>query len=276
MPETSLFDSYSAGAYQVNPPRGCGLKVRGGSYLEADTAPEGTLNRTTWVLGNHYSGGINVYTDGISRRGMSLFNPSATLFTGEVVYDPLWVATLTKETEGQWLNLLRSVGTHGLLDYVGHNNYTPWSFTVEAFELGPSRRVTRSFMESIAPYLPLPVFFAHRGMPIFEDAEHAADGKDRAIQLVDYPDTGYSQGPTWYGPTWGMGLGDYPGDDHYLLPILRAMDECEGDLMDSETYESVGFYETLWLASWFTRGTYVLAGDDDDGSDAMNVQNINI
>jgi len=263
-----------------NPTRGCGKKKKGGFYLEAPLGPHGTLAPLTWVLGTHVvdgRSGRNVLTQA-AQRSMTMINPAATLLKGEVAMPEL--LSSLDISDGQLNDMLDCgvkpgiadrlsgrVGELGILDYVGSNNYTPWSFAMELLAYGPSRKVTKDFMRQIAPYLPLPVFFTMKGLPFFSkegelslawlDSIDADRGHEATMSL-----------PTWWHDDWGMGARHYNGDDHMVVDILAAM--ANGLLLDFAPGEAV------FCASWFTQGTYCKLDGDDPGVDMVNVENLDL
>jgi len=265
--------------YEANPVRGCGRRVRGGSYLEVDTVPTGILGRLSWVLGHHWNQGgsrerVTLFTQ-VPPRAMMVFNPAATLAEGKVVTNPRYDRWTNREVKRIAETMMAIVGDIGLLDYVGARYYSPWSFAKEVYEHGPSRRVTRDFLRRISPYLPLPVFFAHRNIPYFPTSARAIEALDVSCQLLNVSEARFMR-PTWEIPGWGLTANDVSGDNHYMVPVLKAYDEFDSTFEDDPRFHDVKFAETLFAASWFTRGAYVLRDDDDPGIDAINVVNLTL
>lgn len=261
-----------------NPVRGCGQKKKGGFYLEAPLSPYGTLAPLTWVLGTHIIDGYpwrNVLTQA-AQRSMTVINPAATLLKGEVVMPELLSNMDISDFQlddmikhgvksGIAGRLFERVGELGILDYVGSDNYTPWSFTRELKAYGPSRKVTKDFMRHIAPYLPLPVFFTMKGLPFFSNEDllcraSAEAGIEGLVLLW----------PTWWEENWGMGARHHTGDNHAMVPVLQYMDYAK-----SAPNSSV-LGEAIFCASWFTQGTYCLLDEDDPGVAMVNVENLDL
>jgi hypothetical protein len=268
--------------YTVNPVRGCGRKVRGGSYLEADGAVDGRLQRMSWVLGRHCADVFdnNIFTDStaLSRRGMTFFNPAATLAERAIVYAGDTSYTPTSDLRNtQYRRFMPMLGALGVLDYVGDTSYNPWQFAEETYRLGPSRRVTRAFMLQVADLLPLPVFFVHRGLPFFPTALARTAAYARANDLLGREDGQVYIGATWDIPAWGMRGPDDIGDDHFMVPVLAALSDDETFMIENNTqWHGVEYVEGVFLGSWLTRAAYVLENASDQGIDHSNVQNVSI
>jgi hypothetical protein len=259
--------------------------------LEAEGAVTGNLRRLTWVLGTHVDESevdlhwANVYTAS-SKRSMAFINPAATLATGKVVMRKDRQILLSPAQNDIYKELAKQVGTIGILDRVGSQHYTPWSFAKEVWDYGPSRKVSKKFMEMLAPHLPMPVLFCHGTMPIY--------GKGSSLSALDAAESllniegDYRYAPTWTDQSWGMTLyHENNGDNHYLLPILCALaqdiDLNSADLTDQDKERITGARmslipaektETVFIGSWFTKGTYVKTGARDKGIQLENVKNV--
>jgi hypothetical protein len=263
----------------VNPPRGCGRKVRGGSYLESgETSPDGELARLTWVLGTHRASAeqdVMLYTDAdaVSRRGMQFFNPAATLAEGYVVHAENYQPT-SRDARDLYDRYLGIVGALGLIDYVGDSSYDPWQFATEVMQYGASRRVTRPFMLRVAPMLPLPVFFAHRGLPYFDDAATILLAENAAWRTLDIDPRNTTDMPTWYWTEWGMRAEGRSGDNHFMVPVLKALHTDETSMTESAAFERADYVEAVFCASWLTRGVYVHQDEHDTGVHQDNVENV--
>ena len=286
--------SYSGppGSYQMNPVRGCGTKKRGGCYLEAESSPGGTLRRLAFVLSEHTMGGTNVFVDAPS-RSMVLIDPAATLLSGTVVFAGVGYSPGSQAEEQKYERLLRQIGSEfALLDHVGRAHYSPWQFVDEVWQKGPSRKVSQDFLLKVAPILPLPVFFTHPDMPVFQamTPELMREAVDLMARALNAPETRmtFTSRPTWFDPKWGLttdSAGD--GSDHCLLPILQALDvlaelrasgshdEEELEILYPNLIEHERF-EMFLGATWFTRGSYVLEDEGDPGIDELNVFNLNL
>ena len=288
----ALAGSPKSTTYVKDPVRGCGQKKPGGCYLEMDASPSGQLGKITWVLGTHIDESeldlmwSNVYTSA-SKRGFSIINPAATLATGQIVYRKDKQVLLTPVQNDLYQELVNRVGPLGILDRVGSDNYTPWSFAEEVWHYGPSRKVSSLFLETIAQFLPIPVFFCHGDMPIYGRGSSVAASSAAEMFLgASYGEYRYS--PTWTDPDWGMGAQlKKDGSDHYLVPILYSLDETKNvneSLLPDAGKERLAKLrmlltppataETVFLGSWFTRGTYVLKNESDPGLSMENVHNI--
>lgn len=239
-----------------NPTRRCGRLREGGYYLQSEVFAGGTLAAWTWVLGRHVVGERpTLYVD-VPPRAAVLFNPLATLSTGFQIMDTSF------EVEEAPAHL-QHVGYLGVLDHVGSRYYTPWTFAEECRLLGPSRRVPESLMRRIAPLLPLPVFFAHADVPVFESFPRAQHF------LLEFACVGLDEvtfNPTWENPTWGLRRGDVRGEDHFVVSVLRTLDGARqnGTLRGLSDTLRPEVYQIIFGVSWFTRGVYVLRDGEDD------------
>jgi hypothetical protein len=274
--------------YTPNPVRGCGKKHPGGFYLESETSEGGLLSRLTWLLGTHVDDREfdihfgNIYTDH-PNLGMSIINPAATIAKGKIVNKRDKKIILSPIENDFYIDLIDQIGKLALLDRVGSMYYTPWSFAQELWDYGPSRKVSKQAMEIVAPFLPVPIVFCHGQMPIY-GRNSSLNALDTAETALGYNNKGeYRYSPTWTDPLWGTSeTHEHSGDDHYLLPILRAMDQI-GKVQDSnkERLASIAMSltpaskaETVFVSSWITRGTYVRKDENDPGVSIENVQNI--
>jgi len=246
--------------YTSDPQRGCGHKVRGGFYLEADFSSQGGLMPMSWVLGTQVEGRENLFTD-TAQRAVTLVDIPATFMTLYVVRagDDF---PLIDDRMVVYNRTVDHVGTFGLLDYVGANHYTPFSFTDELYRYGPSRRVPRKIAKSMVVKLPLPVMFCHPDVPVFENNEAAKEAHRKAIALYGWDEslsTFYT--PTWMHSWWGMHAerGVQTGSKHFMVPILRALNDDSSFLSDF----SVEYMQMPFAMSWLTRISYVRRHSDD-------------
>jgi len=277
-----------SGGYAPNPVRGCGKKHPGGFYLESETSEGGLLSRLTWLLGTHVDDvGFdinfgNIYTEH-PNLGIAIINPAATIVKGKVVNRSDKKMILTPKENDFYIELVDKIGKLALLDRVGSMYYTPWSFAQELWDYGPSRKVSRQAMEIVAPFLPVPIVFCHGQMPVYSRTS-SLNALDAAETMLGHSIEGdYRYSPTWTDPLWGTSFShEHNGDDHYLLPILCAMDRI-GVVQDGskERLASIAMSltpaskaETVFVSSWVTRGTYVLKDENDPGVSIENVQNI--
>jgi hypothetical protein len=274
----------------ANPVRGCGTLKKGGFYLQAEGGPGGTLNRTTWVLGTHvFNTGLwmqdNIFVDA-PPRSMQYINPAATLVKGNVVDIDIKVK-MSKSEGVLYENLVHAVGTFGVLDHVGSAYYpTPFEFADEVWQYGPSRKVPETMIRWLSDngMFPVPVFFAHSRMPMFSTISMRETIFKLACKNVGHDPAG----PDWqYGPTWlkarkGWGMtteSTDTGGNHYLIPILKSLSQFKeaATNMFTATGRDTGIYhQTMFLASWFTRGAYVLKDENDPGMHGTGIINIDI
>lgn len=271
--------------------RGCGEAVPGGFYLSATSGPGGVLSFWTWILGQGTEGGANVYLNP-PERFHTLFNLPYTLATME---------HQTERVDGiELFTPLDKLKQVAILDHVGSNNYTPWQFHREILDLLPSRRISPEMAAKIAPLCPLPIVFTHDEIPVVSNETHRRilldwaldtitkhDGFER--KLADYGER--SMSPTWWNPKWGMRSSQEMGSDHWLVPVLKAVDlvggidkipemmrtflppEDEGD--DDMLSSDIQWIEQPFGASWITRVQYICKEGETD-QDVQWVQDMGV
>ena len=280
----------------VNPVRGCGTLAKGGFYLQAEGGEGGTLNRTTWVLGTHVLNTEhwrkdNIFVDA-PPRSMVYINPAATLVKGSIVYadgmdDNVGreiETPLTEEEGNLYDDLRRAIGTFGILDHVGSAYYsTPFEFAEEVWQYGPSRKVPETMLRWLSEnhMFPVPVFFAHSRMPVFATMSMREEIFRLACKNCgeDPKDPAWQYGPTWMRADrgWGMTIASTDtGGDHYLIPILKSLSRLPTEDFALAGRDAGIYHQTLFLASWFTRGAYVLKDENDPGMSGTGIINIDI
>lgn len=242
----------------ANPERGCGTKKEGGCYGESgDRSPNGTLLEN-WCLGSHIEEQENFYVE-VPPRGVWLFNPAASLISGNLVsdLDPHMAGAYDASDAG----VIRKVGGVGLIDHVGAAHYTPRSFAAEAFEHGISRRLPPSTAREIARLCPLPIFFVAR-LPIFPD-DISAISAWASMPHEDEEAPTFNMTPSWRDSRWSLrrqrdDYAPYRGRDHYIAQLMEA-GALEGDALRSLPVQQMVFF-----AGWITRVTYILRPDETD------------
>jgi hypothetical protein len=196
-------------------------------------------------------------------RGQDEINPIETLIR-RTPWHPL-LAKTPQEEISLYVNNIRSLGTFGLIDHVGSNHYTPFSFATELQQMGPSRRLTPALAQYLAPKTPFPIFFTHSDMPFFADMT----ALEEVWPSFCTEDDGYVIpcvqnyiGPTWMRWHWTPVLMqgsayDDRGDSHYMTRVLRICDEEAEKAVRLERYESV------FCGSWITTIRYVCRDGED-------------
>lgn len=270
--------------YQENPERGCGLKVGGGFYAEAETSPFGTLNLWTWILGDGVAGGDNIFA-AVSPRGHNFFNPAATIMSRGIIYEPSAFgkhaeASKKTRTYEHWKSKMTKFA---LIDHVGAANYNVQSFVDEVKKLGPSRRVSPSMAKALVGKVPIPIYFTHPHVPLFRNESYKGSVVDRLPMVYPHPEAD----SLYLTPTWGrlderehpmevLGLysGDYQGNDHWLVSLFTATDRVRpideivekldlyAELQEILKSDAVIKTEQIIGASWITRVSYMPYDDD--------------
>lgn len=276
----------------ANPIRGCGTKKHDAFYLESDMSKDGPLHAWTWVLGDGLDHVIPIAVNQVPRRIPVLFNPAATLVKETFVgSDVVQFSPIEKDAYEYFLTKTKGIG---VADYVGSNNYTAASFAAETARYGPSRRIPRTsaamFLEIFQDIGPFPMWFVHADIPMYQNITQAAVvngyAKDALSAISDYLDFDAQ----WFKPVWRYdSWGQYAiknqdaGHDHYLVPILKAIDVIERNdpldraLLDSANIEwewlrdeftnrfvAAHFEPQFFGASWMTKVTYTLPEEDKE------------
>ena len=215
---------------EANPPRACGRKKSGAYYLETPGMGEGGVLRPwTWVLGDGLQDIIEVEAPA---RGVMVIDLPC-LMDGQGISHPLPFSADDGRSEFQ-LSTHGKFGTAALIDHIGTNNYSAYSFYDEARQHGVSRRVTFNDAMVASDHVMrksvLPIVFTHSNVPVFGNKLE----RDLALvmALECYPD-GYmynilNMDATWRNPSFGSSNragSDYCGQDHYLIPILWMVDD---------------------------------------------------
>lgn len=241
-----------------NPTRGCGHLKAGGFYARGDTGVGGRLNAWAFVLGEHVIGAWN-YNIAVPARQMRIVHLPATLVSGKMSTEPIPLDDFPH---------LRNLPPVALLDHVGAESYTPWSFFEECGKHGPSRRIPPDIAKAIAKHTPIPILFTHAWMPLVDP--HFIE------QALEWSETKYadrlSYDPTPFDPEWGITTdAPFRGETHWIVPLLYQMHERSGGkqchmsrLMTQPLSENVLTSETLLGISWITRCVYVARQEDDE------------
>jgi hypothetical protein len=245
----------------ANPRRGCGTMKEGGFYGRGDISPNGTLNAWTWALGSHLLGALN-YAVTVPARQMGVCNLPATLYTGRLVNGASGLAPLDLPES------IKALPIGAVIDHIGSAHYTPWQFAQEVRALGPSRRIPENVAKVIAKHTPIPIVFTHSHMPLVPDDEKIAGPlKDWA----NVPDDAF-YGPTPFMEGWGLNHGDKKGEEHWIIPILRALDLLgvtgENSLLKSglggDVTAQLLMTEQIIGISWITRCVYIAPEGETD------------
>lgn len=239
------------------PTRGCGHLVRGGCYAQADPGPGGKFY-FYWLLGSHSLDERFTHNIicSIPPRNQDEINPIETLIRLQPWHP--FLGRSPQDVRDRHRNL-SALGSFGLIDHVGQNNYTPWSFACELMEMGPSRRLTPAMAQYLAQKTPFPIFFTHSHMPFFATKEIRRSFLESIHidvmkgMLWDEP---INVCPTWMNQDWAPvvkrgPLYDDRGHHHFMVDILRLIDLGEFDAAYCEPHEAV------FCGSWITKIRYV-------------------
>jgi hypothetical protein len=243
-----------------NPERGCGTLKEGGFYARGDIGAHGTLAAWTWALGYHIIGAHNVFAS-IAARQMDIVNLPRTLIEGR----PSKEAIEVLESEP-----LAKLPPLALIDHVGSEHYTPYSFYRECATHGPSRRIPPRIAKAIAQHTPMPIVFTHSWLPV-ADTKVVPDLLAWAGIKPETDATAYI-GATWQREGWGIRSKDtYSGYDHWIIPVLHEMHESSGGkekhltkIMPPALAENTLLAEQVYGISWISRVVYIASEDDTD------------
>lgn len=273
--------------YQSNPKRGCGQKVEGGFYAEAEMGPGGMLAPWTWVLGDGLEGGVNCLAAVPPRR--SLYgNTAASLVLGEFVGADVPVYFMDEQSR-EYERLRRRAGTVALFDHVGSQFYSAWSFANECKLYGPSRRLSPLLAKELAQKVPIPIVFTHGRMPLFRGEAARARAIWLMNELVDgfEPEKLYLEA-TWLAADWGVRAAMGNGAESWLRPLLSVWHRLERDwtaVKDNPLFQEARaiFDECLLVEqpfgiSWITKVGYVPKQGEDvaEAAQEMGRQGIGV
>ena len=246
-----------------NRARGCGKLKRGGCYLQGRKGPGGNLKSWSWVLGEPWFGGRNLYADNPS-RSIIQFNGVVSLLSDEIV-ESIYLPDSDQYAEREHL---AHIPARCLLDHVGAAYYTPWQFAMETDIRGPSRRVTPDFAAMIAEIgIPIPIFFTHK-IPVCESVERAVEYA--TALLLERADVSVLT-PTWHDRRWGITSGKYAGGDHLWMGVLRILDD------EPQYLESLpASLEMIFGVSWITEAVYVAREGETELPDYLKGSKIEI
>ena len=247
-----------------NPQRGCGQLKEGGFYARGDVGTGGTLSSWTWTLGEHVIGGKNLNIS-VPARQMQVINLPATLHRRQMS---------TEAVELFADNPLAKLPAYALLDHIGSEYYTPWSFMLECSQHGPSRRIPQNIANAIAKHCPIPIVFTHTWLPVVDEhywadlCQWTAPGVAPALWTTE---------PTYEVTEWGIRRDDWHGGldrnglIHWIIPTLRQMHEAGGgkekhlsQIMPAELAENTLLSEQIYGISWITRCVYIASENDND------------
>ena len=269
-----------------NPSRACGTKKEDGCYGEGPEAMDGGVLRIwTWVLGDGIN---NVIPLNIPPLIMVVCNPAATLAARELVKTrtPVFVkikahGRLPFDPDVVYGKLLAKTKNMGVVDHVGKDNYSAYSFAKETIWHGPSRKIPpqlgRELADIIWRYGPIPMLFTHDRMPVFDSHDHL----ERCVDIVAdcYENTSpidpdnMAWIPTWEEDDWSQYVTtSNDGSTHILVPILAALHEIERNwpahqedekyIVAREFFKTVRMMEQPFGLSWLAKVTYTA---DEEG-----------
>lgn len=258
--------------------RGCGHLVPGGYYLSSagSFASNGRFHAVTYPLGD----GLNDIIDctGIPSRNMMTINVAATFALGQITKQEMIPTTWQGENRDLFDGLKKRVGEVGLIDHVGSNSYSwPNKFADELFEYGPNRHLPPNMVRQVAKYLPVPVVFTHRRVPVFRNQSQIDRLMACCQALLDSfnPAERYFAS-NWKRPSWGA-LAHYErGDDHFMIPAIAMLEAWDRQWLRHEpVWQEVGsiaaeiqYVEQPFAMSWFFRAIKIV--DDKHPIDAAD------
>lgn len=242
--------------------RGCGDMQDEGFYAHGALGSSGILKAWTWCLGQHIFGGEN-FTFKAPARQMQVINLPASLYFREVITDPE-VAIPDHD------HPLARIPRMALLDHIGSEYYTPDSFAEEVQSRGPNRRITEDIAKAIAGATPIPILFTHSGMPLVD-----VDYREDLLKWAD--DWGHKVTPRNFEPTpyqedFGLTIGSYSGNDHWLHAVLGKMHQAGNGkevplrkIMGGALLKNTSVVEQTLGISWITSAIYVAPPEADPG-----------
>lgn len=245
-----------------NPERGCGRLKEGGFYARGDTSPNGMLNAWTWCLGEHCTGGLNL-TISVPARQMQVINLPATLHSRRMRTEALENGVLTPDSP------LRRLPPLALLDHIGSEFYTPWSFYAECSMHGPSRRIPEHMARTIAAHTPIPIVFTHSALPV-ADPLAVNDLIAWALDGSVFPRSVLLRSPTYLEPEWGLWRGAYDGGNHWVVTALNKLAALGNhkkhltEVLPAALAEQTLMCEQVYGISWISRCIYVAAESDTE------------
>lgn len=269
-----------------DPKRGCGMKASNAFYLESDLpGPLGRMWAFTMINGGLYQH-IPLLT--VPPRAVEAVNVAATIMlTEKISLSPPFkpVGAYERNLYPQILNSTRDVG---IVDHVGKDAYSAWSFAEEINKFGPSRRTTEQMAkvvgELIQSYGPVPIMFTHSRIPVLRNEADILEFIRLLKPLVTakenqeaLPDNWFEvpTTPVWQDPTWGQYVRErnqHAGTNHIGTFLLSTVDIIERNF-DAERQKDLNwqlmasflrdlrYYEQMFGLSWVTRVTYTLPKD---------------
>jgi hypothetical protein len=204
--------------------------------------------------------GKNVFAS-IAARKMDVINLPRTLYEGRPSKDILELPNS---------NALLNLPPLALIDHIGSQHYTPYSFYRECVVHGPSRRIPHNIARAIAKHTPIPIVFTHSWLPVAHPA-FVGDLLEWSGITPNHEGIAYIR-PTWDNPDWGIRAKDiYHGDDHWIISVLRQMDKNSNGkekpltkIMPSILVENTLLAEQVYGISWINRVVYIASEEDTD------------
>lgn len=231
----SNYDANVFRGYHADPTRRCGRKKKGGFYMEGGAGSSfGTLFPWTWALPSGLVSDAGSFP--VPPRKPLFADIAATLtsnelfeLTGDSVIAKISNYSPSADEKDLYSAMKKATRTLGAVDHVGVNSYTPFSFSKEVRELGPSRRITpataRITADVIQRHGPIPILFTS-SMPLFRSLSHIREGQalidSIATTPVDWSGLEYYR--SWQGDNWGQYRMNQHGGNHWLIPFLRWAD----------------------------------------------------
>jgi hypothetical protein len=236
-----------------NPKRGCGTLKKGGYYAQGQPRESGTLASWSWLLseGSYHHA---IYADSVPRRKPSLLLFHNTLEDRQIVMD------------GKvFISPHLALPSYALIDWVGKGNYSPWDFAQETATHGASRRIDSATALTLASVInkagAIPIVFAHPHIPVFEGSniknfiEHT---KSFAELFADNGELYTSD--TWNHPDFGMNAGNWHGDNHWIVPVLRQLhleNNNKSSVFSPNLASEMMIVPQIFGASWINKVIYV-------------------
>ncbi len=258
----------------INVERGCGRRKKGGFYLEAKTAPGGTLNAVTYCFGSHVDGSSSIPANNliadIPARGVWLGHFPASFLTGE------WMPTNNSFTPSPEHTAVyeglktRFISPYCLGDKVSKQFYSCASFIKEAQAHGPSRKIPQDIAKLVSKILPIPILFFF-DLPLF----HSDAQRDALLVLCGIKTEGLEYEALWKNSAYGISI-DYPnsGESHYMTHLTGYLQSDKArTFLNSEGIQTAVMPGCI---CWLNQVRYMLSDDDDPNEKALEMMQYGI
>lgn len=249
--------------------RDCGWPVEGGYYACADFSPFGSLRPWTWCPGSGIQGGKNLLIS-VPPRQLSIGHLGETLLS-EILSPEEGPRFAAQQNDYPALRKFPSIA---LFDHVGQQ-YTPYSFAKETQRLGVSRHIPENIAVKLAAARQrmscIPIVFTHNHIPVTVQAEELLEWAAQITGCNPYM-VNWTSVPPFMDKEWGCTVSSrYYGENHWLIPVLKAMDakelKDERDLtriMPHFIAEETLLLEGVFGVSWITEIRYIMKADEGE------------